>query len=89
MKKRGYYDPTPEQIELARIGSKLMDYANSVPVKGLSEKDLKRFERMCTFGDLITRFGMTFGPKTLNDVLSKSGTSYEEAEEFMKIGLEL
>ena len=80
------YATTDNQRIIASIGRKLMDISETMPMKGLKDEDIARTNRMSSFGDALTRFGTTFGPKSLNDVLKISGVSVKEAEEFMKIG---
>jgi hypothetical protein len=84
--KKSQYDASANQILLARIGSKLMDISATTKMKGLSNEEIGRTNRMSSFGDALTRFGTTFGPQTLEDVLRISGTTQSEAAEFMKIG---
>lgn len=84
--KKSYYDATPNQIILTRIGSKLMDISATTPMKGLSNEEIGRTNRMSSFGDALTRFGTTFGPKTIDEVLKVSGVTKAEAAEFMKLG---
>jgi hypothetical protein len=80
------YDPTPTEIKVASIGRKLMDISVNMPMKGLKDEEIARSNRMSSFGDALTRFGSTFGPRNLNEVLKLSGVSVEEAEEFMQLG---
>ena len=80
------YDPTPNEIIVAKIGRKLMDISVNMPMKGLKDEEIARSNRMSSFGDALTRFGSTFGPRNLNEVLKLSGVSVKEAEEFMKLG---
>jgi hypothetical protein len=80
------YDPTPNEIKVAVIGRKLMDISVNMPMKGLKDEEIARSNRMSSFGDALTRFGSTFGPRNLKEVLKLSGVSMEEAEEFMQLG---
>jgi hypothetical protein len=80
------YDPTPNEIKVAVIGRKLMDISVNMPMKGLKDEEIARSNRMSSFGDALTRFGSTFGPRNLKEVLKLSGVSMEEAEEFMQPG---
>lgn len=79
------YDPTPNEIKVAVIGRKLMDISVNMPMKGLKDEEIARSNRMSSFGDALTRFGSTFGPRNLKEVLKLSGVSMEEAEEFMQL----
>lgn len=80
------HETTKNQIILGGIGRRLMDISANAPMKGLQDKDIGRYNRMATFGDTLTRFGATFGPRNLEEVLKASGVTRKEAEEFMKIG---
>lgn len=81
-----YYSPSKNEIIVATIGRKLMDISETMPMKGLKEEDIARSNRMSSFGDALTRFGTTFGPRNLEEILKATGVSKKEAEEFMKIG---
>ena len=81
-----YYSPSKNEIIVAAIGRKLMDISQTMPMKGLKEEDIARSNRMSSFGDALTRFGTTFGPRNLEEILKATGVSKKEAEEFMKIG---
>jgi len=80
------YDPTENQIVVAKIGRKLMDISVNTPMKGLKDDEIARTNRMSSFGDALTRFGTSFGPRNLKEVLKLSGVSQTEAEEFLKLG---
>lgn len=80
------YDPTPNEVKAAVIGRRLMDISVNMPMKGLKDEEIARSNRMSAFGDALTRFGSTFGPRNLNEVLKLSRVSLEEAEEFMQLG---
>ena len=80
------HETSKNQIILGRIGRTLMDISANAPMKGLKDAEIGRFNRMATFGDTLTRFGTTFGPRNLEEVLKTSGITIEEAKEFMAIG---
>jgi hypothetical protein len=80
------YETSKNQIILGRIGRTLMDISANAPMKGLKDEDISRYNRMATFGDTLTRFGTTFGPRNLEEVLKTSGISQKEAAEFIKLG---
>ncbi len=80
------YDPTKNEIIVASIGRKLMDISVNMPMKGLKDEEIARSNRMSAFGDVLTRFGSTFGPRNLEEVLKLSGVSKKEASEFMTLG---
>lgn len=82
-----YYDPTPSQIKLAGIGRNLMDIAATVSMKGLKDAEIGRYNRMASFGDTLTRVGVVFGPKTVEEILKASRITEAEATEFLKLGM--
>jgi len=83
---RSYYDPSANELKLARIGSRLMDIAAKMPMKGLKDAEIARSNRMASFGDGLTRVGTPFGPKTLSELLVSTGVTQEEATEFVALG---
>tara|TARA_B110000259_G_C14019631_1_gene402549 strand:+ start:2415 stop:2678 length:264 start_codon:yes stop_codon:yes gene_type:complete len=80
------YDPTKNELIVANIGRKLMDISVNTPMKNATAETIARSNRMSTFGDTLTRFGAPWGPKNLGEVLTTSGISKKEAEEFMQLG---
>lgn len=77
---------TQQQKILASIGRNLMEMSEKMPMKGLTDAEIARTNRMSSFGDALTRFGTTFGPRTLEEVLKRGGVTIEEAQEFMALG---
>lgn len=80
------HETTQNQIVLGRVGRNLMDISANAPMKGLKDEEIGRYNRMATFGDVLTRFGTTFGPRNLEEVLKAADVTKKEATEFMKIG---
>ena len=80
------HETSKNQIILGQIGRRLMDISATAPMKGLKDAEIGRFNRMASFGDALTRFGTTFGPRSVDEVLNTSGVTRKEAEEFMKLG---
>lgn len=80
------HETSKNQIILGQIGRRLMDISATAPMKGLKDAEIGRFNRMASFGDALTRFGTTFGPRNVDEVLNTSGVTRKEAEEFMKLG---
>lgn len=85
---KSYYDPSKNQLILARIGRRLMDISATTPMKGLKDAEIGRYNRMASFGDALTRFGTTFGPANISELLVQSGVNAEEANEFFTLGKE-
>lgn len=80
------HETSKNQIILGNIGRRLMDISATAPMKGLKDAEIGRYNRMASFGDALTRFGTTFGPRSVDEVLNTSGVTRKEAEEFMKLG---
>ena len=80
------HETSKNQIILGNIGRRLMDISATAPMKGLKDAEIGRYNRMASFGDALTRFGTTFGPRSVDEVLNTSGVTRQEAEEFMKLG---
>lgn len=80
------HETSKNQIILGNIGRRLMDISATAPMKGLKDAEIGRYNRMASFGDALTRFGTTFGPRNVDEVLNTSGVTRKEAEEFMKLG---
>lgn len=74
-----------DQISLVRIGSKLMDMSENMPMKGLSDSEVALVNKMSSFGEALTRIGTSFGPRNLSDVLKLAGVSLEEAQRMVKM----
>tara|TARA_B110000503_G_scaffold14068_1_gene19218 strand:- start:431 stop:697 length:267 start_codon:yes stop_codon:yes gene_type:complete len=83
--RKSVYDPSEKELSIAKLGRKLMDLSENMYMKGFSDAEIGRSNRMSTFGHVLTGFGTTFGARNLDEVLKKSGVSKEEAEEFMQI----
>lgn len=62
------YEATPIQKKLANYGRILMDQATTT-------KDDELSNVMAKVGDALTRFGTTFGPRDLDDLIKKTNTS--------------
>ena len=61
-------EATPIQKKLAAYGRVLMDQA-------VSTKDDELSNTMAKVGDALTRFGTSFGPRNLEDLVEKTGTT--------------
>ena len=61
---------TPQQRRIANLGRILMDQAATTKDDGLSNI-------MARVGNELTNFGAAFGPRNLNDLIRKTGTTEE------------
>jgi len=62
------YEVTPQQRKLANLGTVLMDLAKTAKDDNLSNV-------MAKVGNELTNFGTPFGPKSLEDLMAKTGAS--------------
>ena len=80
----GYADDiNPQTRKLANMGRTLMDISSTTSMKGLSDEEIGKTNKMSSFGDALTRFGTAFGPKNLPELLKTAGVTAEEAKEFL------
>ena len=80
------HETSKNQIILGQVGRRLMNISETAPMKGLKDAEIGRYNRMATFGDTLTRFGTTFGPRNLDEVLKTAGVTLDEAKEFLALG---
>jgi hypothetical protein len=80
------YGDDPKTKQFATIGRTLMDISAKMKItKTTPDEEIAKSNRMAAFGDALTRFGTTWGPRNLAELLKDSGCSKEEAMEFMNI----
>jgi len=62
-----YFEATAEQKALANIGRAMMDFNEEYGVKyglkGVTDEGLRILNNLSHVGNMLTRFGTTFGPK--------------------------
>lgn len=68
--KEDNFDLTPEQRRIANFGRILMDQAATIKDDSLSNM-------MAKVGNELTNFGAIFGPKNIQDLISKTGATKE------------
>ena len=79
------YGDNPKMRQLASLGRTLMDISAKMPMKGLSDDEIAKSNRMSAFGDALTRMGTPFGPKNAKQLLDLAGVDAQEAQEFMEL----
>lgn len=80
------YSDNPQHKKLADLGRRLMDMSASMKItKNTPDSEIDKSNKMASFGDALTRFGTSFGPRNLQDLLKAARVSAEEAKEFMSI----
>ena len=80
----GYADDS-KYAQVARLGRRLMDMSANMPMKGASDDDIDKSNKMSSFGDALTRFGSSFGPKNMAELIKSARVTPEEAKEFLAI----
>ncbi len=84
--KETNYGDDPKSKKFASIGRTLMDISAKMKItKTTPDEEIAKSNRMAAFGDALTRFGTTWGPRNLAELLKDCGCSKEEAMEFMNI----
>jgi hypothetical protein len=72
------YGDDPKTKQFATIGRTLMDISAKMKItKTTPDEEIAKSNRMAAFGDALTRFGTTWGPRNLAELLKDSGCSKE------------
>jgi hypothetical protein len=80
------YGDDPKTKHFATMGRTLMDLSAKMKItKTTSDEEIAKSNRMSAFGDALTRFGTTWGPRTLPELLKDSGCSKQDAMEFIEL----
>jgi len=86
---RAGYETTPANKRLSTIGRALMAHSETASMKGKSDDEVGMFNKMSTFGDALTRFGTSFGPKNVQDVMKETGLDMNTIKSLMAFGEKL
>ena len=58
----GHFDPTENQLELARVGRQMMAFSEDYyGLKHVSEQQLTELNQLSSIGDKLTTYGTTYG----------------------------
>jgi Sec-independent protein translocase protein TatA len=79
------YASDPKHAMIADLGRRLMDISAKMPMKGASDEEIDKSNKMSSFGDALTRFGTDFGPKNLPELIKAARVTPEEAKEFLAL----
>ena len=63
------YETNPQHKKLADIGRALMTHSETASMKGKDDNAIKMYNQMSSLGNTLTKFGTTWGPKSLPDVM--------------------
>ena len=70
---RAYYEATPQEKELARVGREMMDFSENYGkkhgLKGVTDDGLRTLNELSHVGNMLTHFGAAYGtrPKHFSD----------------------
>jgi hypothetical protein len=81
--REGDYENTEQSRKLAALGRKLMDMSATMPMKGASDDEIAKSNKMSALGDALTRWGTTFGPKNIKELVKASGLEPNEIQELL------
>jgi hypothetical protein len=62
----------PAHKKLANIGRALMTHSETASMKGKDDNQIRMYNQMSALGNTLTKFGTTFGPKNLKDVMAET-----------------
>ena len=79
----------PNHKILANIGRALMRHSETASMKGKSDAEIDMFNKMSVLGNALTKFGTTFGPRSVQDLEKESGMNSKTIEKFMAFGEKL
>ena len=65
-------ETSPTNKKLANIGRALMTHSETASMKGKDDNQIRIYNQMSALGNTLTKFGTTFGPKNLKDVMAET-----------------
>lgn len=77
------YENDPQSRKLAALGRKLMDMSANMPMKGASDEEIDKSNKMSALGDALTRWGTAFGPKNVKDLVKATGLEPKDIQELL------
>ena len=79
----------PKHKKLANIGRALMTYSETAPMKGKTDAEVGVFNQMSNLGNNLTKFGTTFGPRSLKDLMKATDLNAESIKTLLAFGEKL
>ena len=76
-------ETSPQQRKLAVLGRTLMDMSAKMPMKGASDEEIGKSNKMAALGDALTRFGTPFGPRDVKGLVKATGLDPKEIQELL------
>ena len=77
------YENSEQARKLASLGRTLMDISAKMPMKGASDEEIGKSNKMSSLGDALTRWGTSFGPKSVKDLVKTTGLDPKEIQELL------
>ena len=77
------YENSDQARKLAALGRTMMDISANMPMKGASDADIEKSNKMSSLGDALTRWGTSFGPKNVKDLVKTTGLEPKEIQELL------
>ena len=79
----------PKHKKLANIGRALMTHSETASMKGADDAKIGMFNQMSSLGNNLTKFGTTFGPRSLQDLMKSTGLNAESIKTLLAFGEKL
>ena len=80
------YGDNPKMRQFASMGRTLMDLSAKMKItKDTPDSEIEKSNKMAAFGDALTRFGTSWGPKNADELCKMARCTGKEAAEFIQI----
>lgn len=80
------YGDDPKTRAFASMGRTLMDLSSKMKItKDTPDEEIAKSNRMASFGDALTRYGTSFGPRNVDELLKTARVTGDEAREFIAL----
>ena len=83
------YETGTVNKKLATIGRALMTHSETASMKGKDDNAIKMYNQMSALGNTLTKFGTTFGPKNVKDVMDETDLDAAAIKALMAFGEKL
>jgi len=79
------HEASAQERQLADLGRRLMDISAKMPMKGATDDEIAKSNKMSALGDALTRFRTLFGPKNVKDIIKITGLESGEIAELLAL----
>ena len=83
------YETGTVNKKLATIGRALMTHSETASMKGKDDNAIRMYNQMSALGNTLTKFGTTFGPKNVKDVMDEPDLDAAAIKALMAFGEKL